>query len=174
METVTLLTLKIIFLSSVAVGGFITTVPELHRYVVDMQHWMTDGTFITLFALAQASPGPNFIVVTLVGWEIGGVVGATLATAAACVPTLLIAYTVSRFWERHYQSGWYRVVERALVPLAVGLILATAVLLTVSSGAGDWKKLMLTAATAAFLLSSRHSPLIPLSAAALLGVLGIV
>lgn len=173
-EILLLLTLKIFSLSFMAIGGFITTVPELHRYVVDVHQWMSDERFITLFALAQAAPGPNFLVVTLVGLELGGVTGAILATVAACLPTLMIAYTVSLFWSRYNAAGWYRVLERALAPVAVGLVLATGVLLTRSASLGHVGLMAVTVATAAFLLTTRRSPLIPLFVAAMAGAAGLV
>lgn len=174
LSPVVLLTLKILQLSFLAMGGFITTVPELHRYVVDQHQWMTEDRFVALFTLAQASPGPNFIVVTLVGFEIGGVVGAMLATLAAVLPTLCIAYGVSRFWIRYNRTGWYRVVERGVAPVAVGLVLATGVLLTTNASLGDVGKMTLTIGTAVFLLTTRRSPLIPLILAATAGAAGLV
>lgn len=169
----TLLILQLLFLSSVAVGGFITTVPDLHRFVVDAHGWMTDATFVTLFALAQAAPGPNMIVVTLVGWEVAGLLGAALATVAACLPTLFMAFAVSRFWSRYNQMGWYRTFERGVAPIAVGLVLATGLLLT-KGAASEWKGYAITAGTVLFMLISRRSPLIPLGVAAIAGVTGLV
>jgi chromate transporter len=134
---------------------------------------MTDDTFVTLFALAQAAPGPNMIVVTLVGWEIGGAIGAALATIAACFPTIVMAYTVSRFWSRYNATAWYRTFERGVAPFAVGLILATGVILT-DSAASDWKGYLLTAGTTLFMLTSRRSPLIPLAIAGIAGFSGIL
>ena len=155
----TLLTLQILFLSSVAVGGFITTVPELHRFVVDLHGWMTDEMFVTLFALAQAAPGPNMIVVTLVGWEVGGALGATLATIAACFPTLVMAYAASRFWSRYNSMNRYRTFERGVAPFAVGLILATGVIL--SAGAvNDVSGYLICGGTVLFMLLSKHRPLL--------------
>ncbi|WGR62048.1 chromate transporter (plasmid) [Paracoccus ferrooxidans] len=121
---VALLTLKILFLSCIAVGGFIATVPELNRFAVQVQGWMSDGTFATLFALSQASPGPNLIIATLVGWEVAGFAGAVLATAATCLPTLVIAYQAMRLRAHHGRARWFLLVERAILPIAVGLILA--------------------------------------------------
>ncbi|WP_323010566.1 chromate transporter [Paracoccus sp. (in: a-proteobacteria)] len=169
-----LVTMKIFFLSCIAVGGFITTVPELQRYVVDIHNWMSTDTFVTLFGLAQAAPGPNFLVVSLVGWEVGGWVGAISATVAACIPTIIIAYSASRVWARHNSAGWYKLIERATTPVAVGLILGTGILLTIGASRGEWKGVAVTVATAAFLLASRRSPLIPLAVASLLGVTGLV
>jgi len=169
----TLLTLQLLFLSSVAVGGFITVVPDLHRFVVDAHGWMSDRTFVTLFALAQAAPGPGVIVVTLIGWQIAGGWGAALATVAACLPTLVMGYAASRFWSRFSKVGWYLTVERGIVPFAVGLVLATAVLLT-QSAASTSIDYLIAGGTAAFMLVSRRSPLIPLAIAAAAGLAGLV
>jgi chromate transporter len=169
----TLLALQVLFLSSVAVGGFITTVPDLHRFVVETHGWMTDQRFVTLFALAQIAPGPNSIVVTLIGWEVAGGVGAAVATAASCLPTLVIAYTSSLFWTRYSHATWYRIFERAVAPFALGLVLATGILLT-SGAAKGWTSYALTIATAAFLLLTRRSPIIPVAVAAVLGAAQLV
>jgi chromate transporter len=169
----TLLTLQLLFLSSVAVGGFITVVPDLHRFVVDAHGWMSDRTFVTLFALAQASPGPGVILVTLLGWEIAGALGATSATVAACLPTLVIAYAASRFWSRFNKVGWYLTLERGIAPFAVGMVLATAVLLT-KSAATEWQDYVIAGGTVIFMLASRRSPLIPLAIAAAAGLAGLV
>lgn len=168
-----LLAVQVLFLSCVAIGGFITTIPELHRFVVETHRWMTDDRFVTLYALAQIAPGPNSIVVTLIGWEVAGVAGAALATAASCLPTLVIAYTASLFWMRYKQAAWYRTFERAVAPFAVGLVLATGVLLT-SAASKSWTSHALTAATVAFLLVTRRSPMIPLAVAAVLGATHLI
>jgi chromate transporter len=169
-----LLSLKILVLSCIAVGGFIATVPELNRYAVQVQGWMSDGTFATLFALSQASPGPNLIIATLLGWEVAGAWGAVLATVAACLPTVVIAHRALSFRVRHGGSVWFRLVERAILPIAIGLILATGAILTASASGADPGRLALTVLTAVFLLVTRRSPLIPLAAAAALGALHLV
>ena len=169
-----LLTVKILFLSCIAVGGFISTVPELHRFAVQVQGWMSDGTFATLFALSQASPGPNLIIATLIGWEVAGVPGAVLATVATCLPTLIVAYQVMQFRTRHGQARWFLWVERALLPIAVGLILSTAILLTISTSGGEPRKLVLTGLVTLFLLLTRRSPMLPLALAATLGAVGLL
>ena len=46
-------------LSLLAVGGAITTAPDMHRYLVDQQHWMTESQFTAAITLAQAAPGPD-------------------------------------------------------------------------------------------------------------------
>ena len=63
--------LHFMLLSVMAVGGAVSTAPEMQRFVVTQQHWLTHGQFNASIALAQAAPGPNLLFVTLVGWQIG-------------------------------------------------------------------------------------------------------
>jgi chromate transporter len=168
-----LLVCQILLLSSVAVGGFITIVPDLHRFVVGEHGWMSDERFVTLFALAQAAPGPNVIVVTLIGWEVAGALGALLATIAACLPTLIMAFGMSKVWSRYSKLDWYRTFERGVAPFAVGLIIATAWILT-EAAARRWQDYLITIGTVVFIMMTRRSPLIPLAIAGALGAAGLI
>src|SRR6185437_6578527 len=79
-------------LSLVAIGGINAILPEIHRVVVDVESWMTSAEFADLFALAQLAPGPNAMVVALVGWKVAGLAGALVATVAACGPSSVACY----------------------------------------------------------------------------------
>ena len=85
-------------LSLFAVGGANAAVPEMHRVAVELRHWMTDRQFADLFAIAQVSPGPNVIIVTLIGYQAAGLAGAAVATLAMCGPTCVLAYYMGRTW----------------------------------------------------------------------------
>jgi Chromate transport protein ChrA len=74
-------------MSLFAVGGANAAIPEMHRVAVDVQHWMTDKQFADVFAISQISPGPNVLIVTLIGYSVAGGAGALVATLAMCVPT---------------------------------------------------------------------------------------
>ena len=87
-------------LSLFAVGGANAAIPEMHRVAVDVMHWMNDRQFADMFAIAQISPGPNIIIVTLIGYHVAGFAGAAVATAAMCGPTCLVAFLVARTWDR--------------------------------------------------------------------------
>ena len=52
-------------LSLLAVGGAIATAPDMHRYLVEHQHWISDDQFRASMALAQAAPGPNLLFIPL-------------------------------------------------------------------------------------------------------------
>ena len=172
-ETLVQLAVDFSLLSLITVGGVITVLPEMHRSVVDVHGWMRGAEFAQLFALAQAAPGPNILVVTLIGWKVAGLAGAVVATAAVCTPSSLLAYAVSRIWQRFRGTRWRNVVEDGLVPVTVGLMLAGGYLITL---AADHSALafVITAATAAIALATRIHPLWLLAAGGLLGLAGWV
>lgn len=173
-DPVSLLVLKVAMLACVAVGGYITTVGDLQRFVVVEHGWLTAEMFVTLFAVAQAAPGPNFLVVTLLGWTLGGALGAFLVTCAAILPTMVMAYFLAEPWERYREARWRMIVARTIAPIAVGMMLATGAILTQSAWADDWRRLAITFATAIFFIFTRYNPLVPLAFAAILGALSLV
>ena len=87
-------------MSLFAVGGANAAIPEMHRIAVDVQHWLTDKQFADVYAISQLSPGPNVLIVTLIGYSVAGIAGALAATLAMCVPTAVLAYYVSRLLTR--------------------------------------------------------------------------
>ena len=54
-------------LSLMAIGGAVTTIPEMHRFLVIDQHWLTEAQFASSIALAQTSPGPNTLYIAFFG-----------------------------------------------------------------------------------------------------------
>ena len=154
-------------------GGINTVVPELQRQAVDVHHWMDARTFSDLFAIAQASPGPNMLIVCLVGLKAAGLAGALVATLAACAPTCLLTFIVSGCWDRIRASPWRPVVQSGVAPVAVGLISSSAFLISRAADRG-LGLIAITVATAAFCYFTKRNPLWALGAAALLGLSGLV
>src|ERR1700704_6011873 len=102
-------------MSLFAVGGANSAIPEMHRIAVEVQHWMTDKQFADAFAISQLSPGPNVLIVTLIGYSVAGVAGALVATLAMCGPTAAMAYCVSGMLPRSSHSPWPAIIKTALV-----------------------------------------------------------
>ena len=73
-------------LSLLSIGGANAIIPEIHLRAVEIEHWMTDADFSEMFARSQAAPGPNVLIVSLIGWKAAGVVGALVAMLAMCAP----------------------------------------------------------------------------------------
>ena len=160
-------------MSLFAIGGANSAVPEMHRFVVGVQHWMNDQQFSDTFALAQMTPGPNVIIVTLIGFHVAGLLGALVTTLAMCGPTCLFAFFVGRASDRFKGAIWHGVVSRALVPVTLGLTAASA---TVVATAADysWMAAGLSLAAAVVGYRMRVNPLWVFAAAAVLGFIGLV
>jgi chromate transporter len=169
----TLVTLAVQFalLSLFAVGGATSAIPEMHRQAVEVQHWMTDRQFSELFAMAQAAPGPNVVIVTLIGQQAGGVLGGLVATLAMCVPSCVLAFAVSRVFDRFKEARWRIAIQAGLIPVTIGLVAASALVVARAADHG-WSTFAITIATAASVYSTRITPLIPLALAAALGFAG--
>ena len=105
-EGATLLALAGYFslMSLFAIGGANSAVPEMYRVAVEIEKWLTDRQFADIFALAQLTPGPNVIIVSLIGYKVAGVIGGVVATLAMCGPTCIFAFYVGGVWER-FQAG---------------------------------------------------------------------
>ena len=158
-------------LSLVAIGGINAILPEVHRVVVDVEHWMTSAEFAELVALAQLAPGPNAMIVALVGWKVAGIAGGIVATLAVCGPSSVACYVAFQWADRLRQSHLRLLVQRALAPLAIGLILATGYTLALAADRSLGAFALTLVATAA-LAFTRINPIWILLAGAAAGVAG--
>lgn len=170
----TLVSLAIIFaqLSLLAFGGGITILPEMQRQVVEVQHWLSAREFTDMFALAQAAPGPNMMVVTIIGWHVAGWQGVLVASLAKFGPSSIVTGLVLGLWQRFKDRPWRRVVQAGLVPITVGLVAASALLITRAS-VHEWSLGLITAAVALVTWRTRVHPLWLLAGGALVGLSGI-
>ncbi len=170
--------------SLMSVGGAIGTLPEMHRYLVDQQNWLTDNQFNASVAIAQASPGPNILFVALMGWNIGmnagglplALLGVLLNMTGILLPSSTITFLASRWGHRNRQLRAVRAFKQGMSPIVIALLLATGWILasTHSDPARDWPLWLLTAATALTIWRTRVHLLWLLGAGAILGAFGLV
>ena len=157
-------------LSLVAVGGATAVMPDIHRQVVETLGWMNDPTFANLFAIAQAAPGPNVMMVSLIGWHVAGAAGLVVATAAMVVPAGLLAFGAGRLLHRLAGHPWVGTVKAGLVPIAIGLVLASGAVLAGAAHHG-LLTLVVTLAAAIFVVFSERNPLWALAGGAAISLL---
>jgi len=159
-------------LSLLAIGGANAIAPEMHRQLVDVLHWMDDSEFANLFALGQVAPGPNIMVLSLVGWKMAGGVGLIVATLAALVPTCALAWITGRLVARYGRAAWFDSVKAGLTPIAIGLVLASSL---VMARAADHDVLgyVATVATAALVIFTSVNPILALGAFAAVAALAM-
>jgi chromate transporter len=160
-------------MSLFAVGGASSAIPEMHRVAVDVQHWLTDGQFADIYAISQLSPGPNVLIVTLIGYSVAGIAGALVATLAMCVPTAVLALFVSRLLARSGHTRWPALIQAALVPLSIGLMGASGFILARTSDRTVAEALV-TAGAAVLASATRLNPGWMLLAGGCLGFSGLI
>jgi chromate transporter len=161
-----LLALFLVFapLSLVSIGGGTSIFAEMQRQTVHVHGWLTDAQFTDLFAISRAAPGPGSLICALIGWQAAGFWGALVAAIGLYLPSSLILLAVGAWWRRAGESPMRKVIERALAPIAVGLICAGVYALMQGGGWLEWATLL--ASTAALLRG--HSPYTVMLLAALL------
>lgn len=172
-EALAALAINFLILSLMAFGGANAVIPEMQRQAVEIQHWMTGTQFAALFAIAQAAPGPNVMVVTLVGWQVAGLLGAIVATAAMMGPSWVVTFAVFRAWDKFKYQPWCMTIQNGLAPVTVGFVASSAFLLARDADHGTIT-FVLTAATAAVAYWTRINPLWLFAVAAVLGIVGVV
>ena len=162
-------------LSLLAVGGAITTAPDMQRWLVGQQGWLSDAQFGASVALAQAAPGPNILFVALVGWNAAGLAGLLATMAGIMGPSSLLAWGVGRWGQRNAQALPLRAFTTGLVPLTIGLLCATAWILVQPSRASLQQAAgaaALMALTVVLMRRTRWTPLVPIAVGALVGGAG--
>jgi chromate transporter len=170
--------------SLMSVGGAIGTLPEMHRYLIDQQHWLSDNQFSASVAIAQASPGPNILFVALMGWNIGmnagglplALLGVLLNMTGILLPSSTITFLASRWGHRNRHLRAVRAFKQGMSPIVIALLLATGWILasTHDDPIRDWPLWLLTAGTAVAIWRTRIHLLWLLGAGAILGAFGLV
>lgn len=156
-------------LSVLSIGGANATLPEIHRQVVTLHHWMSDATFAQIVAIGQTAPGPNVMVASVIGWQLAGVAGLLVVTFSIVLPSSGLAVVIGRFVARQEEGATVAVVRRALAPVALGFMLASSVVMTRAAwqGAGT---LVVVATVAAMVALTRLSPLWGIAGGAIAGL----
>lgn len=179
-------------LSLLAVGGAISALPEMHRFLVDEHQYLSDEQFVHSVALGQIAPGPNVMFVALMGWNIGlqaagGIHAGSrawlsgLALAVACLmcvllPSSILTYNITQWLHRQRERIGVRAFKAGMAPVVIGLMTSTGWLM--QSRHQDWPSdiglWLLMAATVVVVLQTRWHLLWLLAAGASLGLLGWV
>jgi len=161
---------RFMVLSLLSIGGAITVAPEMHRFVVDERGWIDDAQFTASISLAQASPGPNILFVTLIGWNAGGWAGALASTVGIMLPSSVLALHAHRWAQRRRELALVRAFRSGMVPITIGLLLATAWVLA-APNLGSPVLVGLTLAATVLTVRTKLNPLWLIAAGALAGVI---
>ncbi len=169
--------LHFLTLSLLAIGGAITTVPEMHRFLVDQRGWLSDTEFTASIALAQAAPGPNILFVAVLGWNVAGLSGAAVSMAGILLPSTVLTLTATRWARANREQRAVCAFSAGLMPLTLGLTIATGWLLAapfVRAPEHRWTTLALVGATVLLTMRTRLGLVWMVLAGGVLGAAGVV
>jgi chromate transporter len=168
------LTLYFALLSSISIGGIPSVLPDIRDYVVGANGRLSDAEFADFFAVAQILPGPNLILMmTLIGWRIGGLSTAVAIALATLGPPSAMYYLAFRLWNRFRVAPWQLAARRGLIPVTIGLIVGGGTVVAHVADA-NWQRAIVTVVSAAVLLGPRINPLFILTAAGTAGAAGFL
>ena len=179
-------------LSLLAVGGAIITAPEMHRFLVDENQWLTEQQFSSSIALAQAAPGPNVLFVALMGWNLGlnagaglgggwysvgvSALGLFLSLLGIMLPSSILTYTTTRWAHRHRDNRAVKAFKLGMAPLVIGLLISTGWVLIASHNQieRDGPLWLVTLASVLLIWRTRIHLLWVIGAGAAIGAMGWV
>lgn len=179
-------------LSLLAIGGAITTAPDMHRYLVDEQHWLSDSQFTSSIALAQAAPGPNLLFIAVLGWNVGvnagggmgagasawglGLMGMSIAMVGIMLPSTTLTFAATRWAHQNRELRAVRAFKQGMAPIVIALLIATGWILAAGHGslAEHWHLWLLTGVSALLVWRTKLHLLWLLGAGGMLGWLGWV
>jgi chromate transporter len=133
---------------ALAFGGGFASVPVMLHEIVGMRHWMSTRIFMDGIAMGQVTPGPIVITATFVGYQIAGLIGATMATVAVFLPSFLILAFVVPHFDRMKVSLYFQRGMRGILASFVGLLLAVTIEFVL---AVPWSPASAVLASAAFI-----------------------
>ncbi len=166
-----------LLLSLLAVGGAITTAPDMHRYIVDDHHWLVDAQFSASIAIAQAAPGPNVLFVAALGWNVAGPMGALATMTGTLLPSTALTLYVNRWGLKRREPRALRSFTTGMTPLTIGLLVATGWVLAVPyviDGPHRVGALSLVLFSMVVMVRTRVSPMWLVGVGAVVGALGYV
>ena len=179
-------------LSLLGVGGAITTAPDMHRFLVHQNAWLSEAQFTSSIALSQAAPGPNVLFVALLGWNLGlnaaggpgagavawwtALLGVVVTMGAILLPSSVLTYTATRWAHQNRELRAVRAFKTGMAPIVIALLIATGWLLTAAHGqpTTDWPLYLLTALATLVVWRTRLHLLWLIGAGAVLGAAGLV
>src|SRR5580698_4335067 len=112
------------YLSLLTVGGGMAAFPEMKLLSVEVHKWLTFPQLIHIYSVGQMAPGPNMMMIVVIGQWAGGTIGAVAVLLAFFGPTALLAFIVARLWKKLEKWPWRTSIQQGLAPVSIGLLLA--------------------------------------------------
>jgi chromate transporter len=183
-------------LSLIAIGGAITVAPDIQRYLVVDNGWLTPMQFNNAIALAQMAPGPNLMFIPLLGWQVAlnspaldqlsasapwlvwiiAVLSAFSALLAIVLPSSLLTYHFASWAHTRRTRIGIKAFKAGLTPVVIALLVAAALLIAqgIPVVNGRWAQIALTVLAAVLVWRTQLHLLWLIAGGALAGALGWV
>src|SRR3974377_505135 len=105
------LTWVFMLLAILAVGGGTAVLAALPHVAVDKLHWLRKGQFRDIYSLGQVAPGPNMLMVLLIGHKMAGALGALVVGIAFFLPDCILTLVANRLWVHFKDSPWRAAIQ---------------------------------------------------------------
>ena len=169
MNHLLLLALNFSLLSLLAVGGGTAVLPEMQTLLAqqfDIDHLQ----FVHIYSIGQIAPGPNMLMVLVIGFQVAGLLGAGVVLLSFFLPSSILCFYAGRIWDRFGESPWRRSIQNALEPISIGLM-ASGVYAVAKSSIVSPITLVLALISLYFILKTKINPVFVILGSGMLGFL---
>lgn len=115
-------------------GGGYAAMPLIQHQIVDVNQWIDMNAFSDIITISQMTPGPIAInAATFVGIQMGGLLGAVVATIGCILPSSVIAIVLVKLYYKYKEMSVMKGVMNGLRPAVVAMIASAGLSLFVLS-----------------------------------------
>lgn len=109
-------------------GGGYAMISLLYSEFVERQRFLSHGEFMDIVAIAESTPGPIAInMSTYIGYKRAGFLGAIFSTLGMCLPSFIIIYVISLFFNDFLSIPWVSSAFRGIQICVIYLILSAGI-----------------------------------------------
>jgi len=173
-----------LILSIMSVGGPLILLPEMRRFLVIDQGWITNEQVAASVALAQAAPGPNVLFIALLGWNVGMNAGsywtaflaATLSMVCMMLPCSVLLYGTAQWVQKNGHRRAVRAFKQGMSPVVISMLIASGWTLATAGTVPerDWPLWLLSAATVGLVLWDKIPMVLLIALGGVLGAMGLL
>ena len=109
-------------------GGGYAMIALLEDEFVSKKNWLSREEFLDMLAIAESTPGPIAInSATYIGFKVGGVFGSAMATVGVCIPSFVIIYVISLFFDAFLSIKYVQYAFKGIQVCVTYLILSAGI-----------------------------------------------
>jgi chromate transporter len=105
-------------------GGGYAMLPIIQKEIIENHNWISEEDMLDIVAIAESTPGPISVnTATFVGYKVSGVLGSIFATVGLAIPSLVIIYIISFFYQKFIDNEWVAKAFKGIMGAVTVLIL---------------------------------------------------